>query len=83
MLVQERAFDPARTFFPKQGASTLLAIGSQVMPKEFCKAIEAALWEKLAALRSEGYRVIEGESVGKQALKRLQFDGSHWVLEDR
>ena len=47
------------------------------------KAIEAALWEKLAALRSEGYRVIEGESVGKQALKRLQFDGSKWVLEDR
>ena len=47
------------------------------------KEIEAALWEKLAALRSEGYRVIEGESVGKQALKRLQFDGSKWVLEDR
>ena len=47
------------------------------------KAIEAVLWEKLAALRSEGYRVIEGESVGKQALKRLQFDGSKWVLEDR
>ena len=47
------------------------------------QAIEAALWEKLAALRSEGYRVIEGESVGKQALKRLQFDGSKWVLEDR
>ena len=47
------------------------------------KAIEEALWEKIAALRSEGYRVIEGESVGKQALKRLQFDGSHWVLEDR
>ena len=46
------------------------------------KEIEAALWEKLAALRSEGYRVIEGESVGKQALKRLQFDGSKWVLED-
>ena len=47
------------------------------------KAIEAALWEKIAALRSEGYRVIEGESAGKEALKRLQFDGSKWVLEDR
>ena len=47
------------------------------------KAIEAALWEKVAALRSEGYRVIEGESAGKEALKRLQFDGSKWVLEDR
>ena len=47
------------------------------------KAIEAALWEKIAVLRSEGYRVIEGESVGKEVLKRLQFDGSKWVLEDR
>ena len=47
------------------------------------KAIDAALWEKVAALRSEGYRVIEGESVGKEALKRLRFDGSQWVLKDR
>ena len=47
------------------------------------KAIEAALWEKVAVLRSEGYRVIEGESAGKEALKRLQFDGSQWVLQDR
>ena len=47
------------------------------------KAIEAALWEKVAELRSEGYRVIEGESQGKQAMKRLQFDGSQWVLEER
>ncbi len=47
------------------------------------KAIEAALWEKIAALRSEGYRIIEGESAGKEVRKRLQFDGSKWVLEDR
>jgi len=65
---------------PSTETETLVDVDTVDQPT---KAIEAALWEKLAVLRSEGFRVIEGESVGKQALKRLQFDGSKWVLEDR
>ncbi len=43
MLEQERALVAAMTFLPRQGASTRFARVSQVMPKEFCRAWEAAL----------------------------------------
>mmetsp|Transcript_23424 Transcript_23424/g.68426 ORF Transcript_23424/g.68426 Transcript_23424/m.68426 type:complete len:243 (-) Transcript_23424:1071-1799(-) len=42
MLAQERALLAASTFLPRHGASTRLPMGSQVMPKAFCSARDAA-----------------------------------------
>ena len=42
MLAQQTALAAAITFFPRQGASTRLAIGSQIKPIMLCMAIEAA-----------------------------------------
>ena len=42
MFAQQTAFAAAITFFPKHGASTRLAIGSQIKPIMLCSAIEAA-----------------------------------------
>ena len=43
MLAQDRAWLAASTFLPKQGTSTRFATGSQIIPRIFCRAIEAAL----------------------------------------
>ena len=42
MLAQHSAFAAAITFLPRHGASTRLAIGSQIRPSMLWKAIEAA-----------------------------------------
>mmetsp|Transcript_45987 Transcript_45987/g.73972 ORF Transcript_45987/g.73972 Transcript_45987/m.73972 type:complete len:213 (+) Transcript_45987:25-663(+) len=42
MLEHDIEFVAAMTFLPRQGASTRLAMGSQVIPNEFCNASDAA-----------------------------------------
>ena len=42
MFAQLRALLAAITFLPRQGTSTLLATGSQIIPRIFCSAMDAA-----------------------------------------
>lgn len=42
MFAQDNAFAAAITFFPKHGASTRFAIGSQTNPIMLCNAIDDA-----------------------------------------
>ena len=42
MFAQESALAAAMTFFPRHGASTRLAMGSQIKPIMLCMAMEAA-----------------------------------------